>query len=142
MLMVNKTTENMQGKVSHMTDSIKGNPEAYIGRYGQRRLKAASKWLWDRQGIHAVLGLGNVLLAGLIVLTAYVALAGGSWSGLALLGLLVIPAQMHKTFLRYEETEGASINDHAYVDIGGFHIGEWIGAGLIGAALIVALLNG
>ena len=34
-------------------------------------------------------------------------------SGLAVLGLLLLPAQIHKTFLRYEDTEDASINDRA-----------------------------
>ena len=38
-------------------ERIGHNPMKFIGRYGQVRLPAAHKWLWDRQGAHAGLGL-------------------------------------------------------------------------------------
>ena len=86
------------------------NPNSFVGRYGQIRLPAAHKWLWDRQGAHAAFGCVVAAVGGF-----------GVWFGEW--GLLVLAAIVTHLFLRYEVTEDDSINDHAYVDIGGYLTG-------------------
>ena len=100
------------------------NPNSFIGRYGQRRLPAASKWLFDRQGIHCIIGL------------VYSAFIGIAWwfDAWELIALCAIGSYV---FLRYEETEDRVINDYAYVDIGGFLLGLTLGG--IGIAVIAVL---
>ena len=100
------------------------NPNSFIGRYGQLRLPAAHKWLFDRQGVHCLVGLIDVLLIGV-----------GWWFGVWELVALCIAGGY--VFLRYEESEDKSINDHAYVDIGGYRVGLTIGAVGLAVAVIV-----
>ena len=90
------------------------NSNSFIGRYGQRRLPAAHKWLFDRQGIHCLIGMLNTALIG-------VGWWFGSWEVVALCLVSVY------VFLRYEESEDKTINDHAYIDIGGYLVGLTIG---------------
>ena len=100
------------------------NPNYFIGRYGQRRLPAAHKWLFDRQGIHCLVGLLYATLIGV-----------GWWFDVwELVALCIIGSYV---FLRYEETEDKSINDHAYIDIGGYLVGFTIGGVGIAIAVIV-----
>ena len=111
--------------------NMKGiNPNTFIGRYGQRRLPAAHKWLFDRQGIHCLVGLLYAALIGI-----------GWWFDVwELVVLCVVGAYV---FLRYEETEDESINDYAYVDIGGFLVGLSVGGvGLAIAAIVRGVLSG
>ena len=104
------------------------NPNSFIGRYGQRRLPAAHKWLFDRQGVHCLIGLLYAALIGV-----------GWWLGVWELVALVIVGGY--VFLRYEETEDKVINDHAYVDIGGFLVGLTLGGvGLAVAAIVRGVL--
>ena len=104
------------------------NPNSFIGRYGQRRLPAASKWLFDRQGIHCLVGLLDVALIGV-----------GWWYNVwELVALSLAGAYV---FLRYEASEDKSINDHAYVDIGGYRVGLTLGGvGLAAAAIVRGLI--
>ena len=86
---------------------------------GTWRLPAEHGFRWDRQGIHALMGVLVALLPW-----------GPFWFSVslpeamlgALIGLMAMLATVY-TFLRYEETEDARIRDHAYRDIGGFMTG-------------------
>ena len=98
------------------------NPNYFIGKYGQRRLPAAHKWLLDRQGIHCVIGLLYAALMGV-----------GWWFGVwELVALCIVSTYV---FLRYEESEDKAINDYAYIDIGGYLVGLTIGG--VGLAIMV-----
>ena len=56
--------------------------------------------------------------------------------------LVALVPMLTYVFLRYEETEDDRINDHAYVDIGGFLIGASVGAvGWAVALCVVAILT-
>ena len=106
------------------------NRNTFIGRYGQLRLPAAHKWFFDRQGKHCLIGLLYAALIGV-----------GWWFGMW--ELVVLSVAGSYVFLRYEETEDKVINDHAYVDIGGFLVGlTFGGVGLAVAAIVRGVLNG
>lgn len=94
---------------------FKDNPDAFTGRYGQKRLPAAHNWHWDRQGIHAALGFGF---------------------GLTLFLHWILPLVLSYLFVNYERSEDENINDFAYVDIAGFLIGFSLSA--ITTGLIIA----
>lgn len=96
-----------------MTNKFKDNINRFKGRYGQMRLPAIHKWAFDRQGIHAILG---VLLGALLPIT-YLAAPDYLLEIVGILGILTY------IFIQYERSENVSINDHAYVDINGYFIG-------------------
>ena len=105
------------------------NPNTFRGRYGQLRLPAAHKWLFDRQGVHCLIGLLYAALIGV-----------GWWFGVWELVAICLAGTF--VFLRYEETEDKVINDHAYVDIGGFLVGLTLGGvGLAVAVIVLGVLS-
>jgi len=88
------------------------NPAWYIGDGGQWRKDPVSRWTWQREGMHAVVGA----LSGLLIVAA---LFGHLPQGLA----LGVVGLMLAGFLAYEITEGLRIRDWAYRDVGGWLAG-------------------
>ena len=79
--------------------------------HGEWRQNPARKWSVDREGIHAIEGavMGALVLLNLVGIPLW---AIGGLIGFALW-----------SFLRYEETEEAEIDDRAYRDIFGWRLG-------------------
>lgn len=96
-----------------MAGRFADNVNKFKGRYGQIRLPAVHKWAFDRQGIHAILGL----LIGSILPLTY------ATNPDFLLEAVGVVAILTYIFINYERSENVSINDYAYVDINGYFIG-------------------
>ncbi len=90
----------------------------YIGDGGQLRRDPVRKLRWDREGIHALVGL---FAAVLLSYADNPALIAGS-------------VMFFVGFLAYEITEGWRIKDWAYRDIGGYLVG--LGVGLAAATAL------
>ena len=103
------------------TELISAPPRIGMGDYltyeagtGVRWRRApARKPRWDREGIHALLGL----FTGLFPLAALLFAGGDWWLGAALLFVVTW------IFVQYENTEGSVIADYQYRDFGGYIIG-------------------
>ena len=97
---------------------IKDNTNAYLGDGGQLRVDPVRKPKWDREGIHAGIGL-------FIALWPLAVLFWGTdillWAALAMQPVAML------LFLAYEITEGWRINDWSYRDIGGYMAGWFMG---------------
>ena len=105
---------------------IKDNTNAYLGDGGQLRIDPVRKWGIDREWLH--MGLG--LLVWQCPVVAFLWALGGPHGALAFWAVLVVALAITHVFIRYELTEGQSINDNPYRDILGFK-----------AAMIVVLLE-
>lgn len=98
------TTDNADRST---TDTTAGKPSGsgwYRGKFGQWRRSARVPLLWDRQGIHALLG----------ALVAAMLFWGGDYR------FAVASGSLTALFIAYEVAEGWRIKDWAWVDIAGY----------------------
>lgn len=114
------------------SNKFEGNKNRFRGAFGQWRLPAAHKWTFGRQGQHALLGL---IPAGWLQVATMVN------SVSALLVASLATAIVTYTFIKYEWTEDERINDHAYVDIGGYLVGFIVGTSAIALNMLARHLG-
>ena len=113
--------------------------------YGVRwRLEPARQLSLTREGVHFALGFlaGGLPFWPAIFLLLYALAEEATWASLLALaaGLtgIGVSAILTHLFLRYEETEGQSIFDWAYRDIGGYLAATLISLGVgVGAAHLI-----
>ena len=104
------------------------NREWYIGDGQQWRKEPVRKQKWDREGVHAGLGL----LLGILPFVA------NQWVSELTIIALVASVMTLVLFISYEITEGWRVRDWGYRDIGGAAIGYFVATCVGLAAAILA----
>ena len=116
----------------------KNNPrKGYVWseRLQKYRRPAIRKFMADRQGIHAIIGVLVGLFWLLLLAIPHIAnpVAAAVFGG----AVLLVQVLAYVRFNRYEEVEAKEIDDDGYIDLGG-EMGGWYPTSAI-ALIIVAI---
>ena len=120
------TEEAIWGAPDRINPPPDSNPAWYIGDGQQWRKEPVRKQKWDREGIHAGLGL----LLGILPFVA------NQWVSELTVIALVASVMTIVLFMVYEITEGWRVRDWGYRDIGGAAIGYFV-ANCVGLAAAI-----
>ena len=126
--LANNSENDLDFAIDRINPPPDSNPAWYIGDGQQWRKEPVRKQKWDREGIHAGLGL----LLGILPFVA------NQWVSELTVIALVASVMTIVLFMVYEITEGWRIRDWGYRDIGSLTIGYFVATCVGLAAAILA----